>query len=86
MLTVEQLRILETLGLAGLYELKKVGGSYALFLPKVWVDLFCLEVDGSYWVQLTIGNDGTITFERPNMEKLEEDFKHVQVKVQDDKG
>lgn len=86
MLDIEQLKALESLGICGLYELKKVGGSYALFLPKTWVDLFCLEVDGTYWVQIAVGNDGTITFERPDMKKLEEDFKYVKVKEQDDKS
>ena len=43
--------------------LQQVGSSYALFLPKVWVDFMCTEdKDGRYWVEVTIDmNKITIT-------------------------
>lgn len=36
----------------GAVSLKKLGGSYALILPKVWVDLYALNYNGRRWVTL----------------------------------
>jgi len=36
----------------GAVNLKKLGGSHALILPKVWVDLYALNYAGRRWVTL----------------------------------
>ena len=79
MLDIKQLRILEDLGIIGLRELKKVGGSYALFLPKSWVDTFCLEINGTYWFRLNVNSDGSITFSQFTQEELEQELSSIQI-------
>jgi hypothetical protein len=48
-----------------MFSLKKVlktGGSYALLLPRDWVDIYCDEIDGDYWVEAGFnGKEITLT-------------------------
>ena len=85
MITAKQLRILESLGTQGLRELKKIGGSYALFIPKPWVDFNTLEIldeDGNptYWVKVMVEDDNTITFSPLDIEDLEDELQYVEEK------
>ena len=36
------------------YQLKKVGNSYGVILPREWVDAYGLELDGRKWVSLVV--------------------------------
>jgi len=36
--------------------LMKVGGSFAFVIPKVWLELFCKEQDGSYLLAYKLGD------------------------------
>ena len=38
----------------------KIGGSYCISLPKLWVEMFCDQVDGKYRVTRTINGDTII--------------------------
>ncbi len=36
--------------------LVKVGGSFAFLVPKLWLEMFCKEQDGSYLVAYRVGD------------------------------
>ena len=83
MITREQLRVLESLGTQGIREIKKVGGSYYLLLPKSWVEVNTLEIqDGelSYWMQLEVQSNGSLVFKYPDLSDLEEELKLIRAK------
>ena len=71
-ISLEKLEILEDLGVSRLKRLRKVGSSYAFFVPKGWVDCFCLKVDGTYRLYLEVQEDGTIILRRPNESEIRE--------------
>lgn len=41
-----------------LKQVKKIGGSWYLPLPKIWLDWFCKENSkGEYWVEISVDAD-----------------------------
>ena len=38
----------------GIRKLTKVGDSFALILPKFWVQWYCTEIDGNYYLKLQV--------------------------------
>lgn len=46
--------------LFGKKKLQTLGGSYAVIIPKGWVDIFCKPINGVYWVTVDV-ETGVIT-------------------------
>jgi len=56
------LRLMEDFGVA--YQLRRAGGSYAIIMPREWVETFSMEIkagdESTYWVKLDIDVDPNI--------------------------
>ena len=59
----------------GIRKLIIVGNSYAITLPKFWVDMYCTRIDGEYYLKLkVIGGDLLFGAIKP------EDVEHIRMK------
>lgn len=59
-LEIEQkVKVLSQLGF-GIRKVSRLGNSYAIIVPKEWVEYFCLRTDDAYWVQMSIDEDNTL--------------------------
>ena len=64
-----------------IYKLRKFGGSYAVLLPRSWVDMSCWYTtddrgEDTYWMKVDIGQDkkgnGVLTMTYPDIEEVTE--------------
>ena len=58
--TAQKVELLWRLGLLSIKKAQKVGGSYCVFLPHDWVELFCLKAGDNYWVQMSLLPDNSL--------------------------
>lgn len=69
--TAEKIRALAKIRAFGVKKLIKFGDSYAITLPKSWVELNGIEIDGDYYVSLNVENTKLI-FSLIDAEAIEE--------------
>lgn len=50
----DKIKLMSEQNIFGVTKLHKVGGSYVLPIPKIWVDLHCTSVDGDYYLKLEV--------------------------------
>jgi hypothetical protein len=53
----DKIRVLAEQKAFGIRRLIKVGSSFAITVPKIWVNLHCLEVDDKYYLRLEAQDD-----------------------------
>jgi hypothetical protein len=41
----------------GIRKVLPLGHSYAIVLPKFWVELFCTEIDNKYYMEIDVQDD-----------------------------
>lgn len=56
----EKLKVLQSMGVLGIRKLIPVGGSYAVIIPKEWIDYYTLQTNSGYWVKLLPTEEGNI--------------------------
>lgn len=57
----QKLKLLAEQNIFGINKLIKLGGSYALILPRTWVDIHCISIDDAFYVKLQV-IDGKLVF------------------------
>jgi len=92
--SIEQLRILEDIGVFGVQKLTKLGGSYAIILPKEWVEYYAYEISDvaehdekkkiTYWIQVIVGENGELKISPLNISELIDSLKYVREKTKSD--
>ena len=50
----DKIRLMGKQNIFGVTKLHRVGGSYVLPIPKIWVDLHCTSIDGDYYLRLEV--------------------------------
>ena len=71
MKTEEKIKALAKIRAFGVKKLVRLGDSYALVLPKSWVELNGIEIDGNFFVSLNV--EGIkLVFSLIDLEGLEE--------------
>jgi hypothetical protein len=65
----EKIRILAERKAFGIRKLLSIGNSYAIVIPKFWVEYNCLEIDGDYFMQLDVEGE-SIRFSPINVDSL----------------
>ena len=58
--TDNKIRFLAEEKLFGIRKLIPIGGSYGLVIPKMWVVMNCVEIDGDYYLKLQVNGDELI--------------------------
>ena len=66
----EKIKILAEQRALGIRRLLRLGNSYAITLPKIWVELHCIEIDGVYYVKIEV-QEGELFFSTISPEDIE---------------
>jgi antitoxin component of MazEF toxin-antitoxin module len=66
----EKIKILGEQHAFGVNKLTKIGNSYAIILPKVWVQMHCVDIDGGYYLRLEV-EDNQLIFSPIELEDVE---------------
>lgn len=56
----DKIRILAEQKIFGMRKLVKFGNSYGINLPRTWVNMNCIEIDGNYYLKLEVENNKLI--------------------------
>ena len=84
-ITLDHLRLLEEFGIFSIQKLTKLGGSFAIILPKQWVDYFAYEIpdekgEPTFWMQMIVEENGEIKVSPLNVDDLHDNLKYVREK------
>lgn len=52
----EKIKLLAKDSLFGVKKLQRIGGSFAVLLPREWVEWSCVEIDGDYYCKMDIAD------------------------------
>ena len=66
----QKIKLLGEQKIFGVNKLIRIGGSYGVTLPKIWVDFHCTEIDGEYYCRLEV-NEDTLIFSPINIGDIE---------------
>ena len=91
-LSSEDLEKLESFPIYGVQKLTKLGGSYAIILPKSWVEFHAHEVisykkgapEETYWVEVSVGEGGVVRIRTLNIDDCLEILEHIREKVKEE--
>ena len=64
----------------GVTKLIKMGGSFGVTIPRVWVDFHCIDVDDEYYLIMEVEGNRLI-FSPINLE----DIKDIRIRVKEEK-
>ena len=62
-------------GSLGIKKVLRIGNSYAVVLPKEWVEFFCLRANNNYWAIIEPGDNNSVVL-RP---LVEQDIEGIEV-------
>lgn len=57
----QKIKLLADQKALGIHKLHKLGNSYAITVPKMWVELHYIEINGEYYVRLE-ADEGRLHF------------------------
>lgn len=56
----KKIQILAESNLSAITKLIRIGGSYGVTLPKIWVDLNMIEIEGEYYCGMEIAGNNIV--------------------------
>jgi antitoxin component of MazEF toxin-antitoxin module len=56
----QKIKLLAETKAFGITKLIRIGGSYGITLPKIWVDFNAVEVEGDYYCRIEVENNALI--------------------------
>lgn len=66
----EKIRLLSEQHAFDIRKLTRIGDSLGLLVPRTWVDLHCIEIDGEYYFRLKVA-EGKLIFSAIDPDDIE---------------